>query len=136
MLISFSIPRIFMVPVTTKLLSVLVKALDLNTILGWFLASNHFLLFACLFLMPFPVLMEFTSMLIWQFDEVRSCSLKFIVASTFLNIPSASVPENLMACPSKMVHCALLSAVNADKEMMEIVRIRELIFFIFLNFGA
>ena len=68
---------------------------DLNPITGYFSASNHLSLLACVFFIPLPVLIVATSIVASNFDEARLAGSKLIVAFNPPNSPEGSPRLNL-----------------------------------------
>ena len=68
----------------------------LKMIEGYVVASNHFLLLACLFFIPFPVFMDDTSTETENFELDKSFSLNEMFPFIVLKIPSTPVPLNLI----------------------------------------
>src|SRR3954463_14918053 len=63
---------------------------------GYFVASNQSALFACLFCMPLPVLILFTSMFTSKREAARFCSSKAMEPVKVLKMPLTPLVEKVM----------------------------------------
>src|ERR1700759_2032903 len=96
---------------------------------GYFSASNHFSLFACVFFIPFPVLIVETSMVASNFDVARLLGSKLIVAFNPPKVPDGSPPENFMEYASVIFHSCETRMVNEEAIMSNAVSAGKKAFF-------
>lgn len=115
---SFWIPCMSRVPVTSYPLSVLAKAEEVKRMVGYFSASNHFALLACLFFMPLPVLIEATSMATSNIEASRLSSSKVMSPSILVNTPDGSLLVKATEYPSAIFQVVEEEMVKAEKRMM------------------
>src|SRR5450432_316568 len=101
-------------PLASYPVAALVIAEDVNWMVGYLSASNHFSLFAWVFFIPLPVFIVATSRVASNVDVVRSFGSKFMVPFKPPNWPAGSPPSNFTKELSAIFHSCDLNTANED----------------------